>query len=161
MPSNLKEDLLALMPSLRAFAFCLSQNRSDADDLVHSALIDIWASQVANMDQNLKAAAFAVVHDRFMQVDIDSQQAMARLRHEWFVTSDDTFAACFRLLPRTMREAISLVEVWGFASEQAAEICGCDVETIEHRIATARGHLAHSIDLTRINVAATQFMRSY
>ena len=161
MPSDLKKDLLALVPSLRAFAFCLTQDRSDADDLIHSALIEIWSRQATNGDRNLKAAAFAVVHGRFMQTDIASQLSMACLRHEWFATSDDTFAACFRLLPRTVREAMSLVEVWGFDPEQAAEICGCDVETIERRVATACDHLAktmfepHSIRLTRINGVAT------
>jgi RNA polymerase sigma-70 factor, ECF subfamily len=162
MLTDLKKDLLALIPSLRAFAFCLTQNLSDADDLVHSALIEIWSRQAANRDQNLKAAAFTVVHGLFLEADIASLPSMPCLRHEWFATSDDTFAACFRLLPRTVREAISIVEVWEFDLEQAAEICGCDVETIERRIGTACDHMAktmseserQSIRLTRINEVA-------
>jgi DNA-directed RNA polymerase specialized sigma24 family protein len=77
MPSDLKTDLLALIPSLRAFAFSLTQNLSDADDLVHSALIEIWSRQAANRDQNLRGAAFAAVHGRFMQMNLVSQLAMA------------------------------------------------------------------------------------
>ena len=67
MLSDLKRDLLALIPSFRAFAFCLTQNLSAADDLVHSALIEIWSRQAANRDRDLKAAAFAVVHGRFLR----------------------------------------------------------------------------------------------
>ena len=145
MLSDLKSDLLALIPSLRAFAFCLTQNLSDADDLVHSALIEIWSRQAANPDQNLKSAAFAVVHDGFMQTDLVSQLSMACLRRERFARSDDTFAATFRRLPRTMREAISLVVVCGFDSEQAAEICRCDAETIERRLAKACDRLANTV----------------
>ena len=161
MLSDLKRDLLTLIPSLRAFAFCLTQNLSAADDLVHSALIEIWSRQVTNRDRNLKTAAFAVVHGRFRQAHIASLPSMLRLRRECLATSDDSFAVCFRLLPRTVRAAISLVEVWGFDTGQAAEICGCDVETIERRVATGCDHLAkimsepHSIRLTRINGVAT------
>ncbi|MGB3390407.1 MAG: hypothetical protein WBA88_20770 [Pseudaminobacter sp.] len=161
MLSDLKTDLLALIPSLRAFAFCLTQNLSDADDLVHSALIEIWSSQTADRDQNLKTAAFAIVHGRFLQADSASQPWMQSPRSEWFATSDGAFAACFRLLPRTVRTAISLIEVWGFDSVQAAEICRCDVETIERRVATACDRLAktisepHRMRLTRVNDVAT------
>jgi RNA polymerase sigma-70 factor (ECF subfamily) len=149
MPSDLKTDLLALIPSLRAFAFSLTQNLSDADDLVHSALIEIWSRQAANRDQNLRGAAFAAVHGRFMQMNLVSQLAMACLRRERFATSNDTFAATFRRLPRTVREAISLVVVCGFGSEQEAEICRCDVETIERRVAIACNRLSqHSVGTT-------------
>lgn len=161
MLSDLKRDLLALVPSLRGFAFCLTQNLSAADDLVHSALVEIWSRQATNRDRNLKAAAFAVVHGRFRQANIASRPSMLRLRRECLATSDDSFADWFRLLPRTVRAAISLVEVWGFDTGQAAGICRCDVETIERRIATGCDHLtkimseSHSTRLTRINGVAT------
>lgn len=166
MASDLKKDLLALIPSLRAFAFCLTQDLLEADNLVHSALIEIWFRQAANSDRNLKDAAFAVVHSRFMQTNIADQLSMVALRHGWFMTSDDTFAVSFSLLPRTAREAISLVEVWGFDSEQAAEICGCNAEAIERNITKARDHAAktmsetHSIHLTRINNVTTVIYRN-
>jgi RNA polymerase sigma-70 factor (ECF subfamily) len=138
MASNLKKELLALIPSLRAFAFCLTQDLFKADDLVHSALIEIWCKQAANRDRNLKTAAFSVVHNRYMQTSFAGELSMGALSQKWFAASDDTFAVAFSHLPRTAREAISLVEVWGFNSEQAAEICGCGAETIMHNISNVK-----------------------
>jgi DNA-directed RNA polymerase specialized sigma24 family protein len=44
-------------------------------------------------------------------------------------------------MPLSEREAISLIEVWGFDPSQAAEICDCDFETIDRRVGMARCHL--------------------
>lgn len=161
MPSELKKDLLTLIPSLRAFALCLTLNSSDADDLVDSTLIEIWSRRAEIRKRDLKVAAFAIVHSRYMQTDVVKLASMASLRCKWFATSPNSFAVSFRLLPRAIREAISLVDVFGFDSEQAAEICGCDVETIECLVQTACNRLAetvsghHSIHLT--DVAAVNY----
>lgn len=44
-------------------------------------------------------------------------------------------------LPRTTREALSLIEVWRFTPTQAAKIYGCDQETIGRRVAMAYRNL--------------------
>ena len=43
-PTNWRDDVVSLIPALRAFAWSLSHNGSDADDLVQDTLIKAWAS---------------------------------------------------------------------------------------------------------------------
>ena len=136
MCSEMKNGLLSLIPSLRAFAFCLTQDRSKADELVHSSLIQIWSSHAGTKSLDPKIVAFHATRRRFLRQGTADSLPAFNLSEE-----DDTFTARFAGLPRTEREAISLIEVWGFDPSQAAEICDCDRETINRRINMARRHL--------------------
>jgi RNA polymerase sigma-70 factor (ECF subfamily) len=40
--SSWRDEVVALIPALRAFAWSLSHNASDADDLVQDTLIKAW-----------------------------------------------------------------------------------------------------------------------
>jgi RNA polymerase sigma-70 factor (ECF subfamily) len=139
MHDEMKRDLLSFIPSLRAFAFCLTQDHSRADELVFSSLAEIWSSHAGKNGLALKVAAFNTVRRQFSSlviVDLVPMLAFGRLPAE-----DDVFRSLFTRLPRTEREAISLIEVWGFDPSQAAEICDCDFETIDRRVGMARCHL--------------------
>lgn len=136
-----KRDLLSLVPSLRAFAFCLTQDRSRADDLLHSALIGIWSAHKSKRGLALKIAAFNVVYRQFLQGRIADPAPAAPFGKLWPVIAEDPFASRFRRLPLSERAAVSLVDAWGFDLDDAAEICGCDRETIRNRTVTARYRL--------------------
>jgi DNA-directed RNA polymerase specialized sigma24 family protein len=121
---------------MRAFAFCLTQNRSEADDLVHSSLIEIWFKHAGKTGADLKVSAFTIVHDQFCRGGRTGllsdlcfgQKAMSAV---------DSFTTRFSHLPRTEREALSLIGFWGFDLEHASEICRCDPKTMERRVAMA------------------------
>jgi DNA-directed RNA polymerase specialized sigma subunit, sigma24 homolog len=123
---------------MRAFAFCLTQNRSEADDLVYSSLIEIWSKHAGKIGADLKVSAFTIVHDQFYRggrtgllYDLCFGQKALQM------SAVDNFTTRFSQLPRTEREALSLIGFWGFDLEYAAEICRCDPKTMERRVAMA------------------------
>src|SRR6201747_2299070 len=44
-PSGWRDEVVGLIPALRAFAWSLCHNGADADDLVQEALIKAWANR--------------------------------------------------------------------------------------------------------------------
>jgi RNA polymerase sigma-70 factor (ECF subfamily) len=139
MRNGMKSDLLSFIPSLRAFAFCITQDHFRADELLLSSLIETWSSHVGKNGLALRIAAFNTVRRQFLRQVIADPISVPAFRQ--FPANGDAFRARFTRLPRTEREAISLIEVWGFDPSQAAEICDCDRETINRRINMARIHL--------------------
>jgi RNA polymerase sigma-70 factor (ECF subfamily) len=137
MSCDRKLKFLALIPSLRAFAFCLTQDRSEADGLVHRSLIEIWSKHALKKNPNLRIAAFTALHEQFRRSAATNLPFMPRIEAKLRPAEQEAFAASFSSLPRSVREAVSLVGVWGFTVEDAAEICGCDSATVERRVAMA------------------------
>src|SRR5688500_18135458 len=61
-----QEDVLALIPALRAFAWSLSRNGSDADDLVQDTLIKAWTHREKfEPGTNLRAWLFTILRNTF------------------------------------------------------------------------------------------------
>jgi RNA polymerase sigma-70 factor (ECF subfamily) len=139
-PSTFKETLLDLVPSLRAFAFCLRQNRAEADDLVYRSLYEIWSSHRFGKYMELKEAAFTVIDRRcrFAPPTRSEDHPAKRARSE----EPNAFDAAFEALDRTEREALSLVTVWGFTDDQAARICGIGTQALNRRIIDGSSRLA-------------------
>lgn len=142
MRSEMKNDLLSLIPSLRAFAVCLTQDLSRADELVLSSLVEIWSSHAGKERAALKLAAFKTVRRQFLLQGTPDALLLPAFAQPRLAADEDAFAIRLARLPRTEREAVSLIEVWGFDHSQAAEICGCDRKTIDNRIGMARRHLS-------------------
>jgi RNA polymerase sigma-70 factor (ECF subfamily) len=150
----LRDDILAAVPSLRAFAISLSGNADRADDLVQETLL----RALANIDSfqpgsNLPAWLFTILRNLFRSdyrkrrrevEDAEGNYAKtlktqpsqnAHLEFEEFRTALDK-------LPQDQREALILVGASGFSYEDAAAICGCAVGTIKSRVNRARSKLA-------------------
>ena len=121
-----RKDLLAAIPSLRAFAVSLSQNADRADDLVQETLVKAWDKQSSfQPGTNLKAWLFTILRNEFYsqmrkrgrEVQ-DSDGAMtARLaihpaQHGLLDLED--FRKALQLLPEDQREAIILIGASGF-----------------------------------------------
>jgi RNA polymerase sigma-70 factor, ECF subfamily len=148
-----KADLIAAIPSLRAFAVSLSQNADKADDLVQETLVKAWDKHESfQLGTNLKAWLFTILRNEFYsqmrkrgrEVQ-DSDGAMTgRLavhpsQHGKLDLQD--FRAALETLPEDQREAIVLIGASGFSYEEAAEICNCAVGTIKSRVSRARSRL--------------------
>ncbi len=152
-PRAWRDDVIALIPALRAFAWSLSHNSSDADDLVQDTLIKAWTHRAKfELGTNLRAWLFtilrntyytAVVRKRREIADEDGKHA-ARLSaaptQDWSVAMKSLQAALQRL-PNEHREALVLVGAAGMTYEEAAEICGCALGTIKSRVNRARAKL--------------------
>ena len=63
---SFKRELLATLPSLRAFAVSLSGRHDKADDLVQDTVMKAWAKQSSfEMGTNLKAWLFTILRNEF------------------------------------------------------------------------------------------------
>ena len=148
-----RDQVVAMIPTLRAFAWSLSHNASDADDLVQDTLIKAWTHRDKfELGTNLRAWLFtilrntyytAVVRRRREVADEDGKHAAALSEpptQDWSVAIHSLEAA-LQKLPAEHREALVLVGAAGLTYEEAAEICGCALGTIKSRVNRARARL--------------------
>ena len=155
-----KADLLAAIPSLRAFAVSLSQNADKADDLVQETLVKAWDKHESfQMGTNLKAWLFTILRNEFYSQmrkrgrevqDTDGAMTARLAVHPSQQGKLDLqdFRAALEQLPEDQREAIILIGASGFSYEEAALICGCAVGTIKSRVSRARAKLQEILQIT-------------
>lgn len=148
-----KRELLAALPSLRAFAVSLIGQQDRADDLVQDTIMKAWAKQESfELGTNIKAWLFTILRNEFYTQmrkrgreiqDSDGLFSEQLAVHPSQYGSLDLadFKAALEQLPNDQREAIILIGASGFAYEEAAEICGCAVGTIKSRVSRARTRL--------------------
>ena len=155
----LREDLLASIPNLRAFAVSLAGNSERADDLVQETLMKAWAKfDTFQEGTNLRAWLFTILRNEFYsqvrkrgrEVEDAEGSYAARLASQpaqiGHMDMSD-FREALAQLPADQREALILVGASGFSYEEAAEICDCAVGTIKSRVSRARTRLAELLSL--------------
>jgi RNA polymerase sigma-70 factor, ECF subfamily len=155
----LRDELLAAVPGLRAFALSLTGNVDIADDLVQETLVKAWTNfDTFQQGTNLRAWLFTILRNHFYSEmrkkkreveDADgSLSAGLSVQPEQHGHMDmEDFKRALLQLPDDQREALVLVGGSGFAYEEAAEICGVAVGTIKSRVSRARGKLAQVLDM--------------
>ena len=157
-PSTWREDVVALIPALRAFAWSLSHNSADADDLVQDTLIKAWTHRAKfEPGTNLRAWLFTILRNTYYTAvgrrrrevaDEDGKHAAtlsSAPTQDWSVAVRSMRAGLQRL-PYEHREALILVGAAGMTYEEAAEICGCAIGTIKSRVNRARARLLRIMD---------------
>src|ERR1700744_118827 len=156
--ANWRDDVVALIPALRAFAWSLSHNSADADDLVQDTLIKAWTHRAKfEPGTNLRAWLFTILRNTYYtavvrrrrEVSDENGKHAATLSaaptQDWSVAMRSLQAALDRL-PDEHREALILVGAVGLTYEEAAEICGCALGTIKSRVNRARARLLKIMD---------------
>ena len=151
--SNWRADVIALIPALRAFAWSLSHNASDADDLVQDTLIKAWTHKDKfEPGTNLRAWLFTILRNTYYTAVVRRRrevrdetgkyaaQLSSSATQDWSVAVRSLQAA-LQQLPDEHREALILVGAAGLSYEEAAEICGCALGTIKSRVNRARARL--------------------
>jgi RNA polymerase sigma-70 factor (ECF subfamily) len=149
-PDGGREDILPLVPHLRAYARSLTSDVHAADDLVQDTIVlalQAWESFTPGT--NLKAWLFRILHNRHItvgtrrhvtaEIGVDDlslhgsvpavQEGRAELRH--------LKAAFARLNPR-QREVLVLYAVHGLPYEAIAAVTGCAVGSVKSRMNRAR-----------------------
>jgi RNA polymerase sigma-70 factor (ECF subfamily) len=156
--SSWRDEVVALIPALRAFAWSLSHNGSDADDLVQDTLIKAWSNRGRfEPGTNLRAWLFTILRNTYYtnvlrrrrEVRDEQGEYAGALRsaptQDWNMAIRSLQAALQRL-PDEHREALILVGAAGLSYEEAAEICGCALGTIKSRVNRARARLLKIMD---------------
>lgn len=149
----LKQNLIALIPNLRAFAISLCGDADKADDLVQDTLMRAWD----HLDKfqegtNLRAWLFTILRNGYFShyrkrrrevEDRDGSRAaeLAVLPEQLGHLDLQDFRSALATLPPDQREALVLVGAAGFSYEEAANVCGCAVGTIKSRVNRARTRL--------------------
>jgi len=162
-----RSQVVEMIPTLRAFAWSLSHNGSDADDLVQDTLIKAWTHREKfEVGTNLRAWLFTILRNTYYsalirrrrEVRDETGEYAATLRSEptqdWSLAMKSLQTAMAELPPEH-REALVLVGAAGLSYEEAAEICGCAVGTIKSRVNRARGRLLKLLDAEDGDVVMT------
>ena len=159
MPTTLKQDLIALLPRLRRFAFTIARSAADADDLVQEACIRALTRQDQwNPAQPLDRWVFRILRNvwidevRKRQVRTGQGQIPAEDASE--LISVETGEARFaeRELHRKITEmpdelglVVLVVSVEGYSYKEAAELLDVPVGTVMSRLHRARKQLAQDM----------------
>jgi len=155
----LQDEMLAAIPSLRAFAISLCGNVDFADDLVQEtlcrALTHLHSFQPGT---NLNAWLFTILRNLFRSdyrkrrrevADSDGHYAdrlHVQPEQDDKIQFREILAALQRLQP-DQREALILIAAAGCSYEDAAKICDCPVGTIKSRVNRARMRLAELLEI--------------
>ena len=148
-----QQDLVALVPQMRAFARSLTGDAAQADDLAQDTLMKAWRNRTGfQTGTNMKAWVFMILRNQFysdrrrswrstpLDPEVAERSLIANDNPTATLELDDLRQA-LNQLPATQREALILVGAGGLAYEEAAVICGCPVGTVKSRVSRARAAL--------------------
>lgn len=150
---GVRAEILALLPALRAFAFSLTSQRSDADDLVQDTLVRaIQSIHQFTPGTRLKSWLFTIMRNShrssyivFRRENTTNYEALVstlqtKAEQEGVADLAD-LRALLSTLPQEQQEVLVLVGGLGFSYEEAAEVIGCAVGTIKSRLCRGRERL--------------------
>ena len=157
--AQMKADLIAVIPNLRAFAVSLCGNPDRADDLVQETLVKAWSNLGSFVEgTNLPAWLFTILRNIYYSeyrkrrrevADTDgaiaAKLAAAPSQHGHMDFLD--FRSALQRLPTDQREALILIGASGMSYEEAANVCNCAVGTMKSRVNRARNRLSDMLAL--------------
>ncbi|MEY9199537.1 RNA polymerase sigma-70 factor (ECF subfamily) [Sinorhizobium fredii] len=150
---HIEEQVVDLIPALRAFARTFTSASFEADDLVQETLLRALRS----IDQfapgtSLKSWLFTIMRNAFRtQYKIRTREGPGSTNcaelpipiapsQEWSVLNGELRTALGCLSPEH-REVLVLVAGFGMSYKEAADICDCAIGTIKSRLSRARDEL--------------------
>lgn len=156
----LGEQIVEIVPQLRAFARTFHRDAARADDLVQDTVLKAWSNlEKFERGTNLKGWLFTILRNTFLserrrlrrEVE-DADGAMAARLSEKPAQEAAMefleFREALDALPDDQREALILVGASGFSYEEAAEVVGCATGTVKSRVSRARKRLAELMKLS-------------
>jgi RNA polymerase sigma-70 factor (ECF subfamily) len=152
--ADIRRQIVALLPDLRAFARFLLRDRAMADDVVQDSIVRaLGAINQFQPGTNLKAWLFTILRNQFYEQARRRKREATALQARFAETeaadpqqvaqADITDLQQFIWrLPPSQREALLLVGAQEMSHEEAAAICGVPVGTMKARLSRARSSLA-------------------
>ena len=160
MPSaNFKDELLAEIRNLRAFAISLSGSVSLADDLVQESLLRAWSnSEKFQPGTSLRAWLFTILrniyYSNYRKRSREVQDSDGLYARRLTVPGDqeshldlEDFRKAMTKLPAEQREVLTLIGASGLSYEEAAVVCQVGIGTIKSRLSRARAKLVELLEL--------------
>ncbi len=153
-----RDQLVALIPSLRSFARGLCGWRDMADDMAQDAMMRGWAARASfTPGTNFRAWMFMILRNQFYstlrkdrRMTSWDPEVAERVLIEAPAQQDSIHvtdvAKALQTLPAEQREVLLLIGANGLSYEEAAEVVGCAIGTIKSRLARGRRALALVID---------------
>jgi len=150
-PPDMRREIAALLPELRAYARFLVRDRSKSDDLVQDTVVRALASMAQfQPGTSLKSWMFTILRNAFYEQSRRRRREDAALAlhaqtasepvHEYHGEMTDLSQLLWSL-PPLLREALVLVGAQEMTHEEAAAICGVPVGTMRARVSRARRQL--------------------
>lgn len=146
-----------MVEPMKAFARRFYGDSYDADDLVQETLL----RALANLDSytpgtRMKSWLFTIMRNSFYnRVRIYDREKPAAAncaseRGASAATQDESVAcrqviSAIRSLPLDQKEVIVLVSILGITYQDASEICGCQLGTVQSRLHRARSRLGRDL----------------
>ncbi len=153
-----RDQLVALLPSLRAFARGLCGHREMADDLAQDTMMRAWAARESyTQGTNFRAWMFMIMRNQFyttirknsrmtsLDPEVAERVLVVAPAQQNGINVDDV-AKALQKLPAEQREVLLLIGANGLSYEEAAEVVGCAMGTVKSRLARGRTALAAMID---------------
>ena len=152
--TDIRHQIVALLPDLRAFARFLVRDRAAADDVVQDSIVRALAAiGQFQPGTNLKAWLFTILRNQFYEQARRRRREAAALQErladaeaadpQQVAQADITdLQQLIWRLPPSQREALILVGAQEMSHEEAAAICGVPVGTMKARLSRARSGLA-------------------
>ncbi len=156
---NFKDDLVAEIPSLRAFAASLCGSVTLADDLVQDTLLRAWSnSDKFQPGTSLRAWLFKILrngyYSHYRKRSREVQDTDGIYSERVAITGDQEshldlvdFRKALATLPPEQREVLTMIGAMGLSYEEAAKICGVAIGTIKSRVNRARVKLTELLGL--------------
>jgi RNA polymerase sigma-70 factor, ECF subfamily len=149
-----EEELISLMPNLRAYARRLVRHRHDAEDLVQDVVVRAWGARHRFEDgSNMRAWLFTILRNRFYNsyivmpgevVPLDSvapSLLSAGPEQEWALAGRELQQALTKLHP-VHREVLLLSVDARLSYDEISQVTDCAVGTVKSRVFRARRELA-------------------
>ncbi|MER8898720.1 sigma-70 family RNA polymerase sigma factor [Mesorhizobium sp. M0676] len=147
-------DIVGQLGSLRRYARSLTRDGTDAEDLVHDALVRAYERRdTFRSGGNLRAWLLSIVHNAFIDKMRSRRSEAVRVEQAGYLTDASTPAPqehsvrlaqvreAFFHLPEEQRSALHLVAIEGLSYQQAADASGVPLGTLMSRIGRARAAL--------------------
>ncbi len=158
-PDDFRNNLIAEIKYLRAFAISLSGSVSAGDDLVQETLLRAWSkSDQFRVGTNLTAWLLTILRNVFYSNfrkrahEVQDSDGVYANRiavpggQEGHIDLQD-FRRALAKLPNHQREVLLLVGASGHTYEEAAAICRVEIGTVKSRLNRARLKLIKLLDL--------------
>lgn len=153
-----QQELIALLPHLRAFSHALCHHRDLAEDLAQDALANAWrCRRQFESGTNLKAWLFTILRNQYYSRrrrtwretpwdENKGERILAPQDQQLWSLALSSMARAIRALPDAQRDALILIAAGGFSYGEAAKICKTPVGTMKSRVARGRAALIQNLN---------------